>query len=92
MLHTIIGINVKNLSLEITKSTIPFPIHEDTLSYQMWYTDNSDLFPFFARFHRISPTTPSDQHNKRRKIKEPQRKRKESCPFLQELSTILVDN
>lgn len=79
MPHTIIDINVKNLSLEITKSTIPFPIHEDTLSYQTWYTDNSDLFPFFARFHRISPTTPSNQHNKKKiKIKkEPRLKRKE---------------
>lgn len=91
MLHTIIDINVKNLSLEITKSTIPFPIHGDTLSYQTWYTDNSDLFPFFARFHRISPTTPSHQHNKRRKIKEPAQKERK-LSFLQELSTILVDN
>ena len=92
MLHTIIDINVKNLSLEITKSTIPFPIHGDTLSYQTWYTDNSDLFPFFARFHRISPTTPSNQRNKRRRKKNPSSKGKKIVSFLQELSTVLVNN
>ena len=92
MLHTIIDINVKNLSPEITKTLILF----QSMRIRSHIKRGIQIIQICFHFSPVFITSLQQHHltsiAKEERIKEPQLKRKECFPFLQELSTVLVDN